>query len=371
MAKELIKYLHDYGIERLEKDLYIKVKRHSKIDNLVLFKYSQIDSPMGNKVVQQCRGIILDEANNWNVVSYPYNKFFNREEGHAADIDWESARVYEKLDGSLMTLYYYPHVLSQRQGWNVATSGMPDADGLAHNAGVTFADLFWKVWDELGYKLPRDTNVCYMFELMTPFNRIVVRHKENRIALHGARRLSDFKELNPIVEGHHHDWEVAKTFPMDSWDSISNALEELDPTEGEGFVVVDANYNRVKVKSAAYVLWSRAKDTLSTRDILEKIRANENDEFLPKFLHEYPEYFGIYNEIKSKYEKLLGEIEGYYDAISHIDERKDFAFMATKKWYSGALFGVKFGKISSVKEYLAGVNIKLLESQLNIQWVDL
>jgi len=221
MAHELIAFIKEHGLEHLSKKYFIKVKRHKNYPNLVLLKYSQLESPMGVKMVQQSRGIILDSDDNWKVVSYPYDKFFNYGEGHAAEINWENARVYEKLDGSLMTVYYYD------LGWHVASSGTPDASGEVMNTEMTFEDLFWKVWDELGYVLPTDENVCYMFEMMTPYNRIVVRHEESRIVLHGARRLSDFRELNPVVEGHNHKWETVKTFPLTSWDEIIEAEKNI------------------------------------------------------------------------------------------------------------------------------------------------
>ncbi|MHA2280017.1 MAG: RNA ligase [Promethearchaeota archaeon] len=361
MAHELIAFIKEHGLEQLEHKYFIKVKRHSEFNNLVLLKYNQLESPLGVKMVQQCRGIILDEANNWRVISYPYDKFFNYGEGHAADINWENARVYEKLDGSLMTLYYYD------LGWHVATSGTPDASGDVLNTGTSFGDLFWKVWNELGYELPTDENVCYMFEMMTMFNRVVVRHPENRIALHGARRLSDFRELNPIVEAHNHGWEVAKIFPLGSWDEIVEAAKTLEPMESEGYVVADTSYNRVKVKSPQYVAIAHIKDTFSTRRILEIVRTNENAEFLAY----YPEYTDIYWEIRCKYERLLGQIEGAWEAIKHIDDRKSFALLAKDLKFSGGLFGMKFGKFESFKEYLAGMNIKYLEDWLDIRLINL
>ena len=36
--------------------------------------------------------------------------------------DWQSSKIYEKLDGSICALYYY-------EGWNVASSTKPDASG--------------------------------------------------------------------------------------------------------------------------------------------------------------------------------------------------------------------------------------------------
>ena len=89
--------------------------------NLVLFKYDQVNSPMDNPVVQECRGIILDEADDWRVIARPFTKFYNYGEPNAASIDWTTARVQEKVDGSLCAFYHY------KGDWHVATTGTPDA----------------------------------------------------------------------------------------------------------------------------------------------------------------------------------------------------------------------------------------------------
>ena len=348
MAQELIAYVKKHGLDKLKSGLAVSAKRHSEYNNLVLFKYSQLDSPMGNKVVQQSRGIILDEDNDWAVVSYPYDKFFNYGEGHAAELDWSTARVYEKLDGSLMTLYYYDGA------WHVATSGTPDAFGNVMATEYTFKQLFWQVWDQLGYELPRDTGMCYMFELMTPYNRVVVRHQRNKIVLHGARRLSDLAEINPVAVAHDNDWECVQIHSLETWEDITGALHNLNPYESEGFVVAIAHI----------------KDTMSTRRILEVIVANENDEFA-SYLDEYPEYTKIYVDIRARYERLLGEMEGFYEAVKDVDDRKSFALKVKHKKYSGALFGLKYGGVSSMREYLANMQIKNLEDWLDVKYVSL
>lgn len=66
--------------------------------NLVLLKYDQLNSDLGNDIVQECRGLILD-SDTFDIVSYPFNKFFNYGESHASSIDWDSAYVTQKLDG--------------------------------------------------------------------------------------------------------------------------------------------------------------------------------------------------------------------------------------------------------------------------------
>lgn len=66
--------------------------------NLIMFKYNQIESDFSNDIVKECRGVILDE-DSLKPISIPYFKFFNFSEPHAAEIDWSSAIVTEKIDG--------------------------------------------------------------------------------------------------------------------------------------------------------------------------------------------------------------------------------------------------------------------------------
>ena len=84
------------AVGRLKTAYGITAKPHPELPNLVQFRYDQIDSPMGLRMCQEARGVILDSADNWNVVARPFDKFFNVEEGHAAKIDWSTARAQEK-----------------------------------------------------------------------------------------------------------------------------------------------------------------------------------------------------------------------------------------------------------------------------------
>lgn len=64
---------------------------------------------MDVEICQECRGLILDEDDNWKAICYPYKKFFNYNEplGKAIKMNWTDVNVYEKIDGSLATLYLY------------------------------------------------------------------------------------------------------------------------------------------------------------------------------------------------------------------------------------------------------------------------
>ncbi len=240
-----IAVLHQHGLDELARRFAVRAVRHAAYPNLVLLRYNQIESPMAEPVVQECRGLILDEADGWRPVSVPYRKFFNYAEPNAAPIDWATARVYEKLDGSLMTLYRYA------DRWHVASRNVPDASGAAGAAGFTMADLFWRTFAALGYALPpTDADRCYMLELMTPQTRIVVQHAAARLVLTGCRRMSDGVELPPESAADL-GWEVVRTHPLTSLADCLSAADAIDPFRSEGYVVCDAAFHRVKVKAPA------------------------------------------------------------------------------------------------------------------------
>jgi hypothetical protein len=85
----------------LEHDYEITITRD---DILASLRYDQIESPMHEPIVQQCRGMVVDTARR-GVLAWSYNKFWNHGETLAAPVDWATARVQEKLDGSLMILH--------------------------------------------------------------------------------------------------------------------------------------------------------------------------------------------------------------------------------------------------------------------------
>jgi len=355
-------YLSTNTLDDLERDYAIKVKRHSQYPNLVLLKYNQIETKM-TPMTRELRGIILDESDNWKVVCFSYKRFPNLNgETWGDEIDWETARVQTKEDGSLCQLFYYDN------DWRVATSGTPDASGEVMGTKTTFADLFWKTWNNLGYELPKETNKCFSWELCCPENKVVTRHKKPRIVLHGARDIISLKELNPVIEAHYNNWECVKSYPFTDTDTVIEMANKLDPiNEGEGFVICDKNYHRVKVKSEAYRRVAHFRDTLSTRAILEIVRNNEGEEAFIGF----EEHLPLYNKINAKFQFLAGEIFGFYDAIKHIENQKEFALIAVKKSYSGILFGIRHGKFDSVKSYLAEIKIQTLENWLDIKFVEI
>lgn len=361
-------YLKGGGtLKSLEEKYHLLIRRGKEFPNLVLFKYHQIESPMSEPLVRQCRGLILDEADNWNIVARPFDKFFNLGEGLAAEIDWRSARVQEKLDGSLMQLYWY------RDAWRVASSGTPDASGEVNGCGFTFAELFWRVFAEKGYWLPVPEfgwdftdRRTFLFELMTPYNRVVVQHKTNDLKLIGCREFNGYE--TPVdFAADVYGFEAVRSLPLQTAEEIMLTFATMDPLKQEGYVVVDDNANRVKVKHPGYVAIHHLRDGFGPRRILEVIRSGESSELLTYF----PEWTEAFEKIATIYSALVIHLNIHYEAIKGIESQKEFALEAVKSAYSPALFQLRKGQVTDVRQSLAKMPIKNLMELLKLKDIEL
>lgn len=348
---------HQGTLADLEEIGNIRAKRHGDFPNLVQLKYNQIASPMGHALVRQCRGIILDEADDWRVVARPFDKFFNYGEPHAAAIDWGTARVQEKVDGSLCILYWY------RDAWRVATSGAPDAGGDVNGQALRFRDLFWETWSALDYREPEDTGVTFLFELCSRRNRVIVRHDVASLTLLGLRIADSAGTELPLEAAGHYGWRRVRSFPLQSMADVEASFESMSPLEQEGYVIVDAAFNRIKVKHPGYVAIHHIKDGFGPRAILEAVRQGETPEILASF----PEWQASFAGIESAYSTLAAELDADYARLASIETQKAFALEALKTRCSAALFQRRAGRIADVREHLATMPIKALMDTLGMR----
>lgn len=334
---EVQKFLRAGGtLGDLELKHAVKARRHGRYPELVLLKYDQIESDFSQQLVRECRGLILNSSRDWDIIAYPYDKFFNHLEPLAAKLDWSTAKVWEKADGSLLTLFHY------QADWHVATSGTPDAETPINDFGVTFKDLFWETWAEVAFPLYPD--YCYMLELCGPLNRVVVPHQETSLYLHGVRDMTTLEELDVAR------WETVASLPrrfdLSSAEACRAAAEALDPLKQEGFVCCDAGFNRVKVKSPRYVELHHAKDGASVRALAEIVRRGETAEVAAHF----PELRQRFDDLRQAYDGLCIRILEAWDRVKGIADRKTFAGEALKYPFSGCLFGLLDGRVRSIKE---------------------
>lgn len=272
---------HDNWEELLTQDPYnLKISRDN---GYIMFKYNQLSSDFNLPLVQEARGIIFKE-DDWTCVCHPFNKFGNYGESYCPEIDWSTASVQEKVDGSLMKVWY-------NETWHVSTNGTIDAFKApleCSNKEITsYGDLFLYCLTSMGinkgnFFAELDRNFCYMFEMVSPYNRVVIEYAEPRLYYLGLRSMVSGKEHSPDELNYfRNEFPISKRYPLHTLKEVQEAANAL-PWNEEGYVVCDANFNRVKIKSPEYVLahHGRTNGNVSTTRLLEIILNNEVDEFL-------------------------------------------------------------------------------------------
>ena len=329
---ELLKFInqHDNWKELLQGAPYfLEVKED---EGYVLLKYNQIKSDFSQPIVQQARGIIVKysyDCGLWKIVCRGFDKFFNYGEPYAADIDWSSARVQEKIDGSIMKVWY------DDGAWRLSTNGSINAYQTELNVNEvlkincpysTFGDLFDHAVNRGDIPFSAmNPNYTYMFELVSPYNKIVISYPQTMLTHIGTRNSITGEELNVdigIVK--------PKEYPINSLQSCIAAANEL-PSDAEGYVVVDGNYNRIKVKNPIYLRLHRmiSNNQITTKDIVHIICENEQEEFLTYF----PEYKGAFEKVEfalqSIKNRLLQNKIQLFQSVPYIN-RKDFALEVMK-----------------------------------------
>lgn len=349
-------YLRTKSLEDLTAELGIQVRRHGKYPNLVGLCYWNVTSPWIHPIVSECRGLVLDEDNDWAVIAYPFNRFYNYGEPGAAAIDFTNSYAYKKLDGSLIILFSY------KNEWLVGTTGSPDASGTIADWNITFSELTWNVFNEEHYKLDNlDVNYTYMFELCTPFNKVVVPHTNNSLTLIGVRNNTT------LLEESIHQFKFAGFKLVESLeygltiDEVKDELVKLDGLHNEGYVIVDwSNFNRVKLKHDDYVKYHWIKSSTTKRDIIELVRTGEGNEFISYF----PEFSSIYNDYLTKYNELIAAIELDLNKFNSIADKKQFAIAISNIKWKAILFSIRDGHSKSIREALSKLLLKNFEELL-------
>lgn len=365
------KLLDDYGASGAwldVLDILHVTQTWSDDRRLVSLKYDQTQSPMDNPLVCQCRGMVVD-VHLMKVVAWPYDKFWNLGEGRAAPVDWPTAKCLEKLDGSLMIMFYD----RVEAVWRVASSGHPTAGGrFGTHESWSFGDAFRNMFTERYSGLPSGyESYTFMFELCAPENRIVVRHEQRRLVLHGARDLTTGEEMSlEWLEfmGQAWGWEIVKSFPLASVSDCQAAALALRPHESEGFVVVDAVFNRIKIKSPSYVAVHHLRGEFSSRRAVELWQTGETSELVAHF----PEFAEVITQVHDRLEDAVAEVyvaltpRGFWEPERWPD-RKTFAMMAKETRCPAACFSV-FGRrtltMTDLRAIMRVMKTSVLESLL-------
>lgn len=340
-----------------------------EFEGLTLFKYNQLDSDLSRQLVQNCRGIIVDTEDDFNVVCFPMDKFFNHGERYAKKIDWQTARVQQKVDGSLIKVWYW----DRKNKWVISTNGCIDAysvtassvsDTYETSRSVNFGELFYNEFVKHCSFDKLNKNYTYMFELVSPEIRVVVDYRKND-TYHLCTRENKSGKYVEVDIG----VQKPKEYPLHSLEACLNAAEKLNSDGSneitdEGFVVVDGHYKRVKIKSPLYLAAHYlVGNKLSLKRCINIILANEESEYLAYF-HEQKSAF---DKVHSAVSKLAHTMESGYkfvlDSVGTSDRKEVALFIKKNKFnYSGFYFKKMEIPELTAEQYLFGGYKKKLQN---------
>lgn len=310
----------------------------------------------------EARGLIVKKCGNSYVeVCHGLNKFFNMEEPNAAKLDWEHGfSVLEKMDGSNIRLWY------DDGEWHISTLGTIFADNDEYGL------LFKKACGDFNnYVKGLDTSCTYVYELVGPLNRIVVRYEETAAYFICKRNLKSGLESLNAPEAMRCGIRVIPAYTVkNKWQAI--LLQHGLPENVEGMVVCDSHFNRVKLKTDWYLELHRVKGNgvCNVKRVVKLWQLEGLDDFIAAF----PEYNEFVEPIMNEIRALINDSEAAFHSLMVQNlERKKFA--AKVQQYTplvqACCYALLDGKCNSAidffKKMITNKLAKYIESKVSVK----
>ena len=310
-------YLKTHSLNDLQTTYGIKNIVHP-IDKRIILNYHQIESPKTNPIVKEARGLVLDK--DFNLVACSFPRFFNWGEdlANANKFKWDNFIVQEKVDGSLIILYFWDGQ------WRVNTRNSFGEGQIHKDYKYTWESLVKSLINESQL----DRHTTYILELTSPYNT-VVRHFQTS-QLHLLTAFEEDLELDYItcelISKHLSFFHRPRTFEFSSIDDVLNYILklEVEGKDDEGVVIRDINNERWKIKNQKYLLLHHLKDNGNinrTENLLKIVMAGEIDEIVANF----PETKDRLHKIESWYFKEKSGVKQAWETFKNSKSDKDFA----------------------------------------------
>lgn len=325
----------EFTLSSLKEDYDINANWDESL-GLVCLKYGT-HSPKTHWLTRACRGTVLSLQNStWKVEAAGFERFFNLGEVPKlqAKFDWGQAVVETKWDGSLIKLYHYGGE------WRVSTSGTPTGQTPVNNGyGGTFAELFWQCAEVAEFPTwGLKPEFVYVYELITPYNRIVVDYGGKwMIRLLTIRSKYNWEEILPPMD-----------YGLLDCEELVQRLSSANGLDTEGYILRDIQGNRIKLKCPHYISLHRAVSNGEPdwRSLIENEEWQEFVLYFPSFLPRVEYILGRRKEAEEEINILRTLLRDKYR-----EGRKEFALEYNQHPWFGAVMAIANGKVSSPTEF--------------------
>jgi len=334
---------------KIEEDFAIKTR---VVGAYALFDYDQINSPRKHPIADECRGVVVHMPT-LEVVRRMFDRFYNFGEFPELEkeFDWSTAVVDEKVDGSIIGVWFN----DESWTWEVGTRGNAFGDNTVttlsgEDGTITFRQLFlralnktegeFRLWASLKLGMHR----TYIFELCTLENKVVTAYDSDKVFLLGIRYdiIGGFLEVSPseldLIAG---QMGVLRpqSYSLSSFEDCVKAANELGGLK-EGFVVRDGQNRRMKIKSVAYVAAHHLRGNgMTPKRAVALALAGE----IPEFCSYFPEYLEVLQPYLERADQVKVDILTAYDNFRNIEDQKEFAMCVKDLPFANVLFSLRKG----------------------------
>lgn len=204
--------------------------------------------------------------------------------------------------------------------------------------------------------------VCYTFELVSPQTRVVIPYEKPDLYFIGYRTMMTEREMNPKESIVSDFFKTPKEYDFHSAQDVIDAAKEL-PWDEEGYVVVDSGFNRVKIKSPAWLVahYARSNNSISKESLIQVVLDGDQEEFL------------VYaNDYREELESVEREMEDFIKELNGAAREMKKKYAAEVLKYPKSIQPYLFSKVNNhdasdwVKENMTASKwVKYLEARTN------
>lgn len=319
-------------LNELREELGIRASHDTRFPELYVLNYNQIDSEKHkyHPIVLECRSLVVEyvRMGEWKVVSRAFDRFFNLGEGGAeANLDMDEFTAFEKMDGSLISVFYHDNY-----GWLYRTKSMIMPELECSQNGLSWKNLIEDAFGELfmadfpTYYISSRPECTYVMEFTSPLNRIVTRYDSPEMTLLAVRDNNTGMYINQdstSMLATKMGLRRPKSWSFDSKDDCVDFVNNL-PDLQEGVIL----YNRYgipsyKIKSPDYVAahYMKGEVNPTPKRIVKMIDSGE----IPEFLSVFPELGKLIKPYTDAYTDMLTHAIGLASSVRDIPDPKERA----------------------------------------------
>ena len=324
--------LHNILQEFESRELKGLIRSNSDANGLKVFCYTQkcVYERHWDLYTRKARGMVLDR--NGKILCRPFEKFFNlgeMEETQPTALPTMNFTVDEKLDGSLLSVWYY------NGQWRFTTKGS------FANEQITYAEKIFPSW-LLKSMIPGFT---YLWEIVPPptednYHRIVP-HEAGAYFLTSFNNDTALEERTPPFDIERDRIFKCPTHQLTIEDCIKMAK---DKTDIEGWVIRFDNGFRVKLKTDWYLDLFRLCKNVNEDSIKKQLLAGTFADWVVSVPEEFrKEVQNLADAITARFTSEEARLFEIFEANRDKD-RKSFALSIKNDPNSFALFNMADGK---------------------------